>query len=370
MSSVHLAAGEGSFLDTLLGFWEAFLTWFSEISGILLEILIILIVAWLLSRLLRLIIRRVVRRVVNSAKQKAHVDDTQALERSPLADIRLVQRTRTLGSILQNISNVVIAVGAIVLCVNAAFPGVLSSFALITAAVGAGLGFGAQNIVRDTLNGLFIVAEDQVGIGDVVDLGLASGIVEYVSVRVTQVRDVNGTLWYVRNGEITRVGNMSQGWARAIVDIGVPADADVTAVEAALLDAAKGLSTDRKWRTRILDTPEVWGLESIEGDTLVIRVVMRTRTNTRDDVARELRMRLRAALAEIGVGIPSLNSVTLTGQDAARRVRGANPPVTRATAVTGVPPVSRGIWRRKPLQDHRRPPSSPEPPPSPRDDGS
>ncbi len=358
MRSVPLAVTDTT--EWLWGAWDAFLIGFGEISEVLIQIVVIIVVAWVLSRLLRLLIRRIVRRVVNSAKQKARVDDTQALERSPLADIRLVQRTRTLGTLLQNISNVVIAVGAIVLCVHAAFPDVLGSFALITAAVGAGLGFGAQNIVKDTLNGLFIVAEDQVGIGDVVDLGHASGIVEYVSVRVTQVRDVNGTLWYVRNGEILRVGNMSQGWARAIVDVGVPSDADVEAVEAALLEAAKGLAGDRKWRTRILDTPEVWGLESISGDTLVIRVVMRTRTNTRDDVATELRMRLRAAVAELGISMPSLNSVTLAGQDAARRVRGANPPVTKANAVTGVPPVSRGIWRRKPIADHRKPTTPPE----------
>ncbi|MGU7748561.1 mechanosensitive ion channel domain-containing protein, partial [Enterobacter hormaechei] len=84
-------------------------------------------------------------------------------------------------------------------------PNALASLTLLTAAVGAGLGFGAQNIVKDVLNGIFIVAEDQIGIGDVVDLGLATGIVEFVSVRITHVRDVNGTLWYVRNGEITRI---------------------------------------------------------------------------------------------------------------------------------------------------------------------
>ena len=131
-------------------------------------------------------IRRVVNRIVNGAKNKANVDDTQALERSPLAAVRLVQRTRTLGSILQNIVNVIdrhrraAADRRTLLAPNA-----LGSLTLLTAAIGAGLGFGAQNIVKDVLNGIFIVAEDQVGIGDVVDLGLATGIVEYVSVRVT-----------------------------------------------------------------------------------------------------------------------------------------------------------------------------------------
>src|SRR5690606_675823 len=110
---------------------------------------------------------------------------------------------------------------------------------------------------------------------------------------VTQIRDVNGTLWYVRNGEIVRIGNMSQGWARAIIDLGIPVDADVPEVEKALLAAAQELASDHKWRTRIADRPEVWGLESVNGDALVIRVVLKTRANAKDDVARELRMRLK-----------------------------------------------------------------------------
>lgn len=298
--------------------------------------------------LLRIVIRRVVRRIVDSAKTKANVDDTQALERSPLADMRLVQRTRTLGTILQNIVNVILVVVALVLIVNTVDSSLLGSLTLLTAAVGAGLGFGAQNIVKDVLNGMFIVAEDQIGIGDVVDLGLASGVVEYVSVRITQVRDVNGTLWYVRNGEVTRIGNLSQGWARVIIDLGVPADADLDAVEASVLGAAKDLAKDPKWRTRVIEKPELWGLESIDGDALVIRIVMKTRANAKDDLGQELRRRLRRALNEQQVAIPSMNAVTLTGLEGAQRVRGANPPKTRPNPVTGVPPVSeRGIWRRK-----------------------
>src|SRR5690606_11478672 len=108
----------------------------------------------------------------------------------------------------------------------------------LSAAVGAGLGFGAQNIVKDVLNGIFIVAEDQIGIGDVVDVGLVTGVVEYVSVRITHVRDVNGTLWYVRNGEILRIGNMSQGWSRVVLDLSLPSDVDVDEVEQLAGDVA------------------------------------------------------------------------------------------------------------------------------------
>lgn len=326
--------------------WQGFLDVLVWAGLTLLSILGIIVGALILSWIMRRLIARVVDRIVSGAKTKANVDDTQALDRSPLAQVRLVQRTRTLGSILTNIVNVTIVIIAIILVVYTLSPDILGSFTLLTAAIGAGLGFGAQNIVKDVLNGIFIVAEDQVGIGDVVDLGLATGIVEYVSVRVTHVRDVNGTLWYVRNGEILRIGNMSMGWARVIVDLAVPADADIGEVETAMLDAAKSLQHDPKWRSRITEKPEVWGLESVSGDALVIRLVMKTRANAKDDVARELRMRLKHAIDELGLTLPQLNSITLSGLEGAQRVRGANPPKTKPNPVAASVP-EKPVWRNK-----------------------
>ncbi|WP_251451452.1 mechanosensitive ion channel domain-containing protein [Microbacterium sp. Marseille-Q6648] len=343
--------------------WQGVGAFFMSVGWNVLTIAAIIVGALVLSAVLRIVIRRVVDRIVNGAKSKANVDDTQALERSPLASVRLVQRTRTLGSILQNVVNVAIVIVALLLIVDVVAPTALGSLTLLTAAIGAGLGFGAQNIVKDVLNGIFIVAEDQIGIGDVVDLGLATGIVEYVSVRVTHVRDVNGTLWYVRNGEVTRIGNMSQGWSRVIVDLGVPPDSDIQEVESALLEAATTLAKDPKWRTRIIDKPEIWGLESVSGDALVIRVVMKTRAAAKDDVARELRVRLRAAVDAIGVALPQLASVTLSGIEGAQRVRGANPPKTRpnpTTPATDEVPV-RPVWR--PKRQTKRPGTT-EPPAS------
>ncbi len=317
-----------------------------------------MVVAWIFQRM----IARIVTRIVSGAKDKANVDDTMALDRSPLAAVRLVQRTRTLGSILRNIVNVSIVVIAALMIVNILAPTALGSLTLLTAAVGAGLGFGAQNIVKDILNGIFIVAEDQIGIGDVVDLGLATGIVEYVSVRVTHVRDVNGTLWFVRNGEILRIGNMSLGWSRVIIDLAVPADADIPEVEGAMLEAARGLAKDPKWRTRILEAPEVWGLESVSGDALVIRLVMKTRAGAKDDVARELRMRLKNAIDGLGLTLPQLNSIMLTGLEGASRVRGANPPKTKPTQIA--PQAAAGaVWKPK-----KKPRGAAHPAPAPEDE--
>lgn len=341
---------------TDIEFWQEVGVFFVGVGWKLLTVASIIIGAFILAWILRFVIHRVVSRIVNGAKNKANVDDTQALERSPLASVRLVQRTRTLGSILQNIVNVTIVVIALLLTINVLAPTALGSLTLLTAAIGAGLGFGAQNIVKDVLNGIFIVAEDQVGIGDVVDLGLATGIVEYVSVRVTHVRDVNGTLWYVRNGEITRIGNLSQGWSRVILDLSVATDSDIAEVEKAMLDTAKGLAKDPKWRTRILEQPEVWGLESISGDALVIRLVMKTRANAKDDVARELRMRLKHTIDEMGITLPALTAVMPSGLEGAQRVRGANPPKTKPTPVAATP--ERPVW--KPKRTPKKPSTPPE----------
>ncbi|MDQ2690363.1 MAG: mechanosensitive ion channel family protein, partial [Chloroflexota bacterium] len=305
MSPLPLSAAEPSF-------WTQVGQIVADAGVKLIWTAVIIAVCFLVAWLLRFVIRRIVNRIVSGAKTKANVDDTLAIDSSPLAKVRIIQRTRTLGTILQNITNVALVVIALVLIVNVFAPSILGSLTLLTAAVGAGLGFGAQNIVKDVLNGIFIVAEDQVGIGDVVDVGLATGIVEYVSIRITHVRDVNGTLWYVRNGEITRIGNMSQGWSRVIIDLSLPADVDVGQVEETLLAAAVELQNDPKWRSRILEKPEVWGLESIDGDSLIIRLVMKTRANARDDVARELRMRVKRAADLLGVPLPALNTVTPT----------------------------------------------------------
>jgi small-conductance mechanosensitive channel len=344
-------------------FWVAVGAFFVRAGWNTVQVLGIVLGALIVGWILKLVIERVVKRIVNGAKNKANVDDTQALERSPLASIRLVQRTRTLGSILQNIVNVSIVIVALLLIVNLLAPTALASLTLLTAAIGAGLGFGAQNIVKDVLNGIFIVAEDQVGIGDVVDLGLATGIVEYVSVRITTVRDVNGTLWYVRNGEITRIGNMSMGWSRVIVDLALPVGTDIGLVENTMLETMKDLAKDPKWRTRIIDKPEVWGLESVSGDALVIRLVMKTRANAKDDVGRELRMRVLHAVNELGLELPQLNSIVLSGLEGAQRVRGANPPKTKPTAVTHAPPPpERPVWRPKktPKDQEKNPPETTE----------
>ncbi|WP_084620165.1 mechanosensitive ion channel domain-containing protein [Agromyces italicus] len=326
-------------------FWAGIATFWADnwdvMLGKLISIVMIIVIALLIRWVLHFVIERVVKQIVTGVKKKQDVTDTQALQASPLAAVRVVQRTRTLGTVLTNIVNVTLFVVVVLLVVNTINSEILGSFALLTAAIGAGLGFGAQNIVKDALNGLFMVVEDQLGVGDVVDLGPATGIVEEVRIRITAVRDVNGTLWFVRNGEILRVGNMSQGWARVIIDLAVPYDADVETVETALLRTATEMAHSGKWRSRVLEKPEVWGLESISAEAMVLRVVMKVRSSAKDDVARELRMRLKHALDEMELKLPSLASVVLTGFDGATRVKGAKPPRTAPNSVVAGQPVKK-----------------------------
>ncbi|MET4157904.1 small-conductance mechanosensitive channel [Agromyces sp. PvR057] len=352
--------------------WTTFIEWWNLtwplFLGNVIEVVVIVAVALLARWVLLSVIDRVVDQIVTGVKRKQDVTDTQALQASPLAAVRVVQRTRTLGSVFRNVINVTLFIITTLLVVNAINADVLGSFALLSAAIGAGLGFGAQNIVKDVLNGLFMVVEDQVGVGDVVDLGPATGIVEEVQIRITKVRDVNGTLWFVRNGEILRVGNMSQGWARVIVDLAVPYDADIDAVEAQLLSTANEMAHGSKWRSRVLERPEVWGLESISDDAMVIRVVMKVRTSSKDDIARELRMRLKHAVDEMGVKLPSLNSVVLSGFDGATRVKGAKPPRTAPSAVLSNEDVKASTAKAKKAQRAKaapKPPTTPTDPPTP-----
>ena len=331
---------------TDIGAYFATITWTVYLEKIF-SVAMIIVIAFALRWALQFVIRRVVQQIVSGVKRTQKVDDTQALNVSPLAAVRVVQRSRTLGAVLANIVNVFILITALLLIVTTLNKDILGSFALLTAAIGAGLGFGAQNIVKDILNGLFMVVEDQIGVGDIVDVGFASGVVETVGIRITQVRDIDGTLWFVRNGEILRVGNMSQGWARVIIDLAIPYSSDVQAVQDELLRVATALASSRKWRAFILEKPEIWGLESISAEALVTRLVVKTRVSAKWDFARDLRLHMKKALDGMGVPLTPLNSVVMTTGDgtldgsAVEPIEGAIDAAEEAAAA--VPDVVAGV---------------------------
>jgi small-conductance mechanosensitive channel len=289
-------ASLGSFIDT----WQ-----------VPLKVIFIIVGALVLSWVLRIAIRRTVERVVTGAKKRHRVDDTQALIASPLAAARIVQRTRALGTVFNSAVTAIISIVVVLLLVSIVFPNATGAFAIVSAAIGAGLGFGAQNIVKDVLNGIFMVAEDQLGVGDIADLGEATGTVEEVGLRITKVRSVDGTLWFVRNGEILRVGNFSHDWARVIIDLPAPYSADIPTIQAKLLQTANTMANSAAWKSKIIEKPEIWGIESVSAEAIVIRLVMKARPAEQWAVARELRLRLKLALDEIDVNLPALNRVVI-----------------------------------------------------------
>ncbi len=172
---------------------------------------------------------------------------------------------------------------------------------------GVALGFGAQSLVKDFLSGVFMILEDQYGVGDVIDTGEAIGTVEEVSLRVTRLRDANGVTWYIRNGEIIRIGNLSQHRATAIVDVPVAYDEDVAHVTAVIREAAEAMAADKTWDGRLLDTPKVAGIESIVGQTMTLRILAEASPGDKVDIQRELRQRIKSALDVAGVKAPPMN---------------------------------------------------------------
>jgi small conductance mechanosensitive channel len=273
------------------------------------HVVLIMLIAVIGRALLLVSVRRVVSGVVSGVKSeaKAVAEDAE----SPLVKARVVQRTKTIGSVLSNFITWGIALVTLTMVLNEL--GVQVG-ALIAGAgiLGAAVGFGAQSLVRDLISGLFIVFEDQYGVGDVVDLGEVKGAIEAVGLRVTQVRDVEGTLWYVRNGEIARVGNKSQGFSRVIVDLSFDPSVEIEKAKTAMLAAAGTVAKSKTAGSQLVGAAEVWGIQSISGDSLVIRLVQQVSPKAVDDVSRELRAALVAELKKSKISLASSgNSFTV-----------------------------------------------------------
>ncbi len=190
--------------------------------------------------------------------------------------------------------------------------------------VGLAIGFGAQSLVADYLSGMLIMIEDQYGVGDSVDLGEAVGEVEHVGLRLTQVRDLNGGLWHIRNGEILRVRNDSQEWARAVLDVSVAYDANLDEVYRVLEETGKALRQDPDFADVLLEDPAVWGVQSLDADGVLVRVAVKTVPLQQWGVTRELRRRVKEALDRAGIDIPfPQRTIWLRNEDAPAAAGGA-----------------------------------------------
>ncbi|KQU66493.1 mechanosensitive ion channel protein MscS [Phycicoccus sp. Root563] len=213
------------------------------------------------------------------------------------------QRTLTMSSLLRSSATFVIALVTILTVMSAV--GLDLAPLLATAGVGGvALGFGAQSLVKDFLSGIFMILEDQYGVGDVVDTGEAIGTVEEVSLRVTRLRDGSGVVWYIRNGEIIRIGNKSQGWSTAIVDLPVSYAENIERAVAVIRTVMKELDEDPAFADLLLEEPNVVGVESITGNVVTIRVIAKTAPEQQYGVSREIRERVKTAFDEHGIKAP------------------------------------------------------------------
>ncbi len=284
--------------------WDRVSEW---LLGDGLRILVTIAVAWLARRLLHRAIDRFVAASTSRAVDHA-VRGTGRAGRI-LGDAtggsheRHRARVTTMGSLLRSIVTVVV-LGIATLTVMA-LAGIPLAPLLASAGVGGvAIGFGAQSLVKDFLSGVFMILEDQYGVGDVIDTGEAIGTVEDVTLRVTRIRDADGVAWYVRNGEIIRIGNRSQGWSTAIVDIPVAYDAPLDVALGAARGAAAAMGGDATWDEVLLDEPTVVGVESMTSTTLTIRTTARCLPGENVAVQRELRERIKNALDAAGIQAP------------------------------------------------------------------
>jgi moderate conductance mechanosensitive channel len=235
--------------------------------------------------------------------KKAKTGDDGPDHRDVVVATRRVQRAKAMGSLLKSVvTGVVIAVFATMILaeLNVDVAPIVASAGIL----GLALGFGAQSLVSDFLAGTFMIFEDQYGVGDEIDLGEAVGTVEAVSLRVTRLRDINGTVWYVRNGEISRVGNMSQNWARTVLDISVAYHEDLVRVRRVLEEVAHDMWEDEDFKGRVIEEPSVWGVQDLGYDGVVIRVALKTAPLEQWSVARALRERIKARFDFEGIEIP------------------------------------------------------------------
>jgi len=279
------------------------------VVGMGLRILLILV----LAVLLRLMVHRTIKRLTEVTAEGPPPGLLRPLkERAPASWggtgvlwQRRSQRARTIGSVLRSGTTLVVYGVACTLMLGEL--GINLGPIIASAGIlGIALGFGAQNLVKDFLSGMFMMVEDQYGVGDVVDLGEATGKVEGVGLRVTTLRDVKGTVWYGRNGEVLRVGNSSQGYSVAVVDLPIGHSADIPASSELASRTATELTADGgALAADVLEPPEVLGVESVSTEGVTLRITTKVRAGRQWAVQRAMLAGIKAAFAEAGIPPPS-----------------------------------------------------------------
>jgi len=287
-------------------------SWLGDIAVPALRILVVVIMAEVAVIVLRRTTRAAFQKLVERGDSPL-VGSRLVLEKLGLADgeeppreltaNRNLKRVDALSDITNNLIKVVVWLIAIFMILGTL--GInLGPLVAGAGIAGIALGFGAQSIVKDFLSGILMLVEDQFGIGDVIDVGEASGVVESLSLRTTRLRSIDGTVWHVPNGEIRRVGNMSQGWSRSVIDVGIGYGSDIDTSLAIMKGVAEGMSNEETWNTKLLEKPELLGVQELGDSSVVLRMWVVTEPAAQWDVSRELRRRIKYAFDAAGIEIP------------------------------------------------------------------
>ncbi|MGN5378704.1 mechanosensitive ion channel protein MscS [Streptomyces sp. MUSC 14] len=255
-----------------------------------LQILLIVVIAVAL----RAVVRRAITKLIDRMARTAQAVDGTALGGLLVNTERRRQRSAAIGSVLRSVASFLI-MGTAALMVLSTFKINLAPLLASAGVAGVAIGFGARNLVTDFLSGVFMILEDQYGVGDVIDAGVATGEVIEVGLRVTKLRGSDGEIWYVRNGEVKRIGNLSQGWATAGVDVTVRSGEDLDRVKDTLDAVAEQMSKEEPWNELLWGPIEVLGLDSVVIDSMVVRVSAKTMPGKALSVERELRWRIKRA---------------------------------------------------------------------------
>jgi small conductance mechanosensitive channel len=283
-------------------------SWLAASAGWLVAKPLNIIAIVVVALLVRILLHRLIRRLTSSRGGVPAIL-RPLRERAPqtlaaLVSERRSQRARTIGSVLQSITSfVVFGIAAVLVLGDLGFN--LTPIIASAGVVGVAVGFGAQNLVKDFLSGIFMLLEDQYGVGDVVDLGEASGTVEAVGLRVTTVRDYAGTVWYVRNGEIQRVGNSSQGFAVAVVDLPLHYTTDVNRALQLLTQVAEQATAEPPIADDVLEPPKVLGVQGLTTDNITLRLTVKVRPARQWATQRELFRRVMALFEREGIHPPT-----------------------------------------------------------------
>ena len=279
--------------------WDTISGWITDNQATIittsLKIAGVVVAAFLVTRFLRKAVQRVEKRVS---------EDT--------TPIRALQRSQTLAKVLSSAGIVVIwSISIFLVLGEGGFK--LGPLLAGVGIIGLAIGFGSQNLVRDVVSGFFILFEDQYGVGDVVQINeVATGKVEQLTLRITGLRDLDGTMHYIANGEIVHVANRTKDWARAVIDVGVGYGEDPSKVRAVLERVAEEAKADEELGRNIFATPDVLGVENLGEYEVIWRMLAETKPARQWEVSRALRERVKVAFDEDGIEIPFPHRVMIS----------------------------------------------------------